>query len=513
MNNNLLLFERSLGNLPHNVFAGLQTEKLLKSFRSTFRVRFDGGERIAQPGVRGGSTSRTPRTSLAGAEENERHSIWAHQAGVTALAVERFDGRRLVSGGADGTIKLWDLEQCPNPSSIHTYRPVLSAPRAETTNSTTGHRFSVTHLSFYPFDELAFLSSSFDQTLKLWSTATARVSGSFDLGAKVYTHATSPIAPHLLVACGTQHPAVRLVDLRSSAAIQSLLAPGQPGSSTGAVLSVAWSPIHDHVLASGSADGAVRIWDIRRSNALIGLLDQEDSLGIHHPGRMPAPDTSTPTPTPQGIGRGIRASAKAHTGPVNGLTWTDTGTHLISAGHDRRVRVWDAATGANTLANFGPTLRNSQVGSLTMFVAPEGLAPTRHDLLFYPNETEILVMDLHEGTIVTRLRGAGPSVAAVAAQRGERAVRNRVTSVAWRGAGGSGSSTGGVMGGRNTPGAVYSGHLDGQIRAWMPQLEGLDEEGRPPAGEGEEDGDARAKKRRALDDAFRSLMGREPGIG
>ncbi|KAK0741295.1 WD40-repeat-containing domain protein [Schizothecium vesticola] len=506
MNTNLLLFERSLGNLRHDAFAGLQTEKLLKSFRSTFRVRFDGGERVAQPSARAGTSSRalvTYPSPSVGAEDDERHSIWAHQAGVTALAVERFEGRRLVSGGADGIIKLWDLEQCPNPNSLHTYRPVLSVPRAAA-NSTAGHRFSVTHLSFYPFDELAFLSSSFDQTLKLWSTASARVSGSFDLGAKVYTHATSPIAPHLLVACATQHAAVRLVDLRSSAAIQSLLSPGQTGSSSGAVLSVAWSPIHEHVLASGSVDGAVRIWDIRRSNALVGLLDQEDSLGILHPGRMPAPDASTPA-TPNVIGRGIRMSAKAHTGPVNGLAWTDSGTHLVSAGHDRRVRVWDAATGANTLANFGPTLRNAHVGSLTMFAVPEGLAATRRDLLFYPNEGEILVMDLHEGTIVTRLRGAGPTVAAVAAQRGERAVRNRVSSIAWRGAGGSGSHTGGVMGGRNTPGAIYSGHMDGQIRAWMPQLEGLDDE----AADEEEDG-AREKKRKALDDAFRSLMGRRP---
>jgi DNA excision repair protein ERCC-8 len=95
MNTNLLLFERSLGNLRHDAFAGLQTEKLLKSFRSTFRVRFDGGERVVQPGVRSGSTSRAPVTyPSARADDDERHSIWAHQAGVMALAVERFDGRR-----------------------------------------------------------------------------------------------------------------------------------------------------------------------------------------------------------------------------------------------------------------------------------------------------------------------------------------------------------------------------------------------------------------------------------
>lgn len=311
---------------------------------------------------------------------------------------------------------------------------------------------------------------------------------------------------------------------------------------------MAWSPVHEHVLASGSVDGAVRIWDIRKSNGLIGLLDQEDSLGILHPGRAPPPGTY-----PEGTlqARGIRQSARAHNGPVNGLTWTDDGEFVVSAGHDRKIRVWNTATGANTLANFGPTIRNSYIGSLgsSMFVSPTGLTPLRKELLFFPNETEILVMDLHEGSIITRLRGMGPSMAAVMAGRGgERTVKNRLTSgesihlclmfrfpalvytarcrlvsyffgpiyqdtrvdsitVVWRGAGGFRGSSGVVMGGRNAAGGIYSGHLDGQIRAWMPRLQGLDEEDEDESLQ--EAADTRAKKRKALDDAFKSLMGRQ----
>jgi DNA excision repair protein ERCC-8 len=231
-------------------------------------------------------------------------------------------------------------------------------------------------------------------------------------------------------------------------------------------------------------------------------------LGILHPGRTPASDPfdagASAAPLPN---RGIRMSAKAHTGPVNGLTWTDDGAYIVSAGHDRRIRVWDAGTGANTLANFGPTIRNNQLGSLTMFVSPTGLTQHKRELLFFPNENEVLLMDLHDGTIVTRLRGMGPNIAAVAAQRGERTVKNRLTSIAWRGAGGGGSSSGMVMGGTNAPGGVYSGHLDGQIRAWMPQLEGLDDEDEDNSAD--EASGVRAKKRKALDDAFRSLMGRQ----
>ncbi|KAK3378607.1 WD40-repeat-containing domain protein [Podospora didyma] len=484
---NSLLFERSLGNLGPNVFATLQTTTLLRSFAPAPRFCFDGGYR--SPGPSEGSS-----TPLVGDAVEQPFLLWAHQAGVSSLALERFDGRILVSGGSDATIKLWDLEQCSNSSSPHLYRPIASIPRAgDQQASASGHRFGITHLSFYPFDSAAFLSSSYDHTLKLWSTQQARVSGSFNLGAKVYTHAVSPIASHLLVACGTQHPAVRLVDLRSSSAVQSLVSPGQAGGSAGATLATAWSPVHEHVLATGAVDGAVRIWDVRQSSGLVALLDQEDSFGIQ--GGAELGD------------RVIRFSARAHAGPVNGLTWTDDGAFIVSAGHDRRIRVWDAATGANTLASFGPTIRNSQLGSLTMFTSPLGLTASQQELLFFPNETEILVMDLHEGSIVTRLRGMGPSVSAIRAQRGgERAVKNQLTSIVWRGAGGGGSSSGAVMGGTNAPGGIYSGHLDGQIRAWLPQLGGLDEEDKDIS---QEVTVAHAKKRKALDDTFRSLMGKQ----
>jgi DNA excision repair protein ERCC-8 len=57
------------------------------------------------------------------------------------------------------------------------------------------------------------------------------------------------------------------------------------------------------------------------------------------------------------------------------------------------------------------------------------------------------------------------------------------------------------------PGAFFSSHLDGQIRAWIPQLEGLDDEDQDL--ESAEASADRAKKRKALDDVFRNLVGRQ----
>jgi DNA excision repair protein ERCC-8 len=146
-----------------------------------------------------------------------------------------------------------------------------------------------------------------------------------------------------------------------------------------------------------------------------------------------------------------------------------------------------------------------------MFVTPVGLTAPQSELLVWPNENEILVLDLHRGSVVTRLRGMGPTVAAVrsgaGAAAGERTVRNRVTSMVWRGAGGGGGSSGVVMGGHGAPGGIYSGHLDGQIRAWVPAVQGDDEEDEDTTAQ--EAVEEKTKKRKAIDDAFRSLMGRQ----
>lgn len=337
--------------------------------------------------------------------------------------------------------------------------------------SSSSHRFGITHLSFYPFDSLAFLSSSYDHTLKIYDSQTLTPSASFDLTAVIYSHALSPIASHLLVACATQNPAIRLVDLRTGASAHSL------ARHQGAVLSTAWSPQDDHILASGGVDGTVRLWDVRRSAGSLGVLDLEDPVGVWGE---------------DGLGKNARPweRGKAHVGACNGVVWTDDAKHLVTAGHDERVRVWDVGSGANTLSHFGPIIKNTHLSTLLPLLAPHSVAPPPGELMFYPNEKEILVFDLFQGTLLKRLRASGIAVAQSRGNMGQRNIRSRITSLAWR--------AGNVE--------VYSAHSDGVLRAWMPRTAEeveLDEEEALEAEGGEDE--SRKRKRQALDEVFRDL--------
>ena len=418
-------------------------------------IRFDGSDR-----------SKEAASGQSTAEDRGEKTVWAHRAGVNCLTIDRFEGRYMLSGGADSSILLWDLERGANTLNHYTPQPI-----ARSDKGASSHKFGITHLSFYPFDSQAFLSSSYDHTLKLYATETLSVSASFDLDSVIYSHALSPIADHLLVACGTQHPAIRLVDLRTGASAHSLV------GHQGAVLSVSWSPTDDNILASGGVDGTVRLWDVRRSAGSLGVMDLEDSVGVGGE---------------DGLGKKARARGrgKAHVGACNGIVWTEDGRFLVTAGHDERVRVWNVVLGANALSHFGPIIKNTHLSSLLPLIAPSYIGRPGDQIMLYPNEKEILAFDLFEGTLLKRLRIPNAAPGQGTGSTGQRNVKDRVTSLAWR--------AGDIE--------VYSGHSDGIIRAWKPKTNAEAEAEKDDMSQLDDTvDDGRKRKRQALDDVFRNL--------
>ncbi|KAM7165562.1 DNA excision repair protein ERCC-8 isoform 1-T1 [Macrochelys suwanniensis] len=292
-----------------------------------------------------------------------------HGSGVNTLDIEPVEGRYMLSGGSDGVIVLYDLENFSR-KPCYTCKAICSVGRSHP----DVHKFSVETVQWYPRDTGMFTSSSFDKTLKIWDTNTLQPADVFNFEGTVYSHHMSPVATkHCLIAVGTKSPKVQLCDLKSGSCSQILQGHRQE------VLAVVWSPRYEYVLATASADSRVKLWDVRRASGCLITLDQYN-------------------------GEKSKASSEAantaHNGRVNGLCFTSDGLHLLTIGTDDRMRLWNSSSGENTLVNYGKVCNESRKG--LKFTISTGCDP---EFAFVPYGSTIAVYTIYSGELITMLRG------------------------------------------------------------------------------------------------------------
>jgi DNA excision repair protein ERCC-8 len=338
-----LLLDRSLGNITHEHFTKLTTESLYFQLGSLDHPRFPLRKRPIP---------------------------------ITCLDFDKVRSEFLLSGGADSSLKLW---------RVGTSEAELLS---DLNKNNGGHQYGITMVQWWPHDTGMFLSSSYDMTLKVWNSNTLEEAFSFELNAKVNNFDINQIAGESLIAVGCDSTHVRILDLRSTSAAQSL------SGHNGTILSCKWSPMDPFVLATGSSEGEVRIWDIRKTNACLAQLD----LYRTDKSRAIAENRSRKV----GV---LKSKAKAHSHGVNGLCWMENGRTLITTGGDEKIRVWDLDVrgGINTLLNFGQFVKNKSPAYKSMILSP--INETDVQYLWYPSDNgEVLVFRAMDGKLVSRLR-------------------------------------------------------------------------------------------------------------
>ncbi|KIY95151.1 peroxin-7 [Monoraphidium neglectum] len=157
----------------------------------------------------------------------------------------------LVGACGDGSIKLYDLAA---PSQANPLRSLQE------------HRRECCCVSWNGRQRDLFLSSSWDDTVKLWSTQRPGSLQTFTGHTYcVYHVAWSPHHSDVFLSASGD-TSVRLWDLRQP--LPTLLLPAHAFE----VLSADWCKYNDCIIATGSIDKSIKIWDVRQPQRELATL-------------------------------------------------------------------------------------------------------------------------------------------------------------------------------------------------------------------------------------------------
>ena len=213
-------------------------------------------------------------------------------------------------------------------------------------------------IQWYPLDPGLFTTCALDESVHVWDSKTLQSCFQFQTHSPVHVHGWNALGT--LIAAGGDR-AITLLDPHSGAQSHSFL------GHEGGVYSLDWCPTKEFLLASGGADGQIKLWDIRKANPCISTMQHnEDSC-------------------------------------VNGVKFLSDGLSLISTATDQRLHRWHVE-GERLDIDFGPHARNHRVNAIHMAVLDN--VPSVPSLLFYPSySNEILVYNYQNGRLVKRLKG------------------------------------------------------------------------------------------------------------
>ena len=258
------------------------------------------------------------------------HIYKGHTGWVWAFAFS-LDSKILVSGSADSTVKLWDVEtgECLRTLTEHTNKVYSVALDAQ------GQTLA---------------SASEDRTIKLWDINTGKCLKTLsDHANAVLAVNFCPIPPDSLpdyedniLASGSADGTIKLWDINTGECRTTLT------QHNGSVYSVHFSP-DGRILASGSEDHTVKLWDISSGKCLKTLRGHSKkvySVRFRADGRTLASSGEDRIIKLWNIDTGeCLRTLLGHQSQVWAIAFSPDGSKLISSSDDQTARLWDVATG------------------------------------------------------------------------------------------------------------------------------------------------------------------------
>jgi WD40 repeat protein/nucleoside phosphorylase len=250
---------------------------------------------------------------------NEVATLRGH-AGIVSACVVMADGRRVVSGSSDKTVKVWDLTSGNEVATLQ------------------GHAKWVRACAATP-DGRCVVSGSDDHTLKVWDLATGHEVATLHghLGG-VLACAVTPDGRR--VVSGSDDQTLKVWDLATGHEVATL------HGHAGRILACAVTP--DGHVVSGSDDQTLKVWDLATDEQVATL--RVHAFGVHAcavtpDGRRVVLGLEDHTLEVWDLATGDEVGTlHGHAASVFACAVTPDGRRVVSGSVDGTLKVWDLAT-------------------------------------------------------------------------------------------------------------------------------------------------------------------------
>jgi WD40 repeat protein/serine/threonine protein kinase len=251
----------------------------------------------------------------------ETRALHGHADPVLSVALSA-DGSRVLSGGMDRVLRLWD------PAT------------GQLLSTLEGHGDSVTCVALTP-DGRGAVSASWDQTLRTWDLATGRTQRVLE-GHEAYVSAVAVAPDGSALASASWDRSVRIWEPGTGSCLHVLQ--GHDGNAS----AVAFSP-DGRFVASAGWDGTVRAWDAESGECAAVLAGHEENVSavaVAPGGRQLASGGADRTVRLWELRtrRALR-TFEGHESEVTAVAFSPDGRYVWSASRDKTLRAWDTTTG------------------------------------------------------------------------------------------------------------------------------------------------------------------------